>query len=109
MKNLKRLQNLAFSFLIVGCASAPDVPICVELTPAKSFCTNTISDKDFYISDTELFEGKTYWEIRPTMVLMPASSWAKIKAYIIKSCRQSKRCSNYDHKIDQIDKMIGLK
>lgn len=96
--------------LEVGCASAPDVPVCVEINPSKAYCINTISEKEFVVDDNHKFENLTYWELRPLMLLVPASSWAKIKAYIIKSCRQSNQCDesigNWSGKVESIDSVL---
>lgn len=41
------------------------------------------------IDDTHLLEGKTYWDIRPEMLLVPASSWVEIKKFILDVCHQN--------------------
>lgn len=103
---------LLFALLISGCASVPDVPICVELSPVKGFCTNTISDKDYDIDEQHPVQlpgddkPKTWWARRPYMVLIPATSWAELKAYIIKQCKRN-NCDSYvkswDRKINELN------
>ncbi len=98
--------------LMCSCASVPDVPICVEIHQAKGFCTNTVSDKDYYIDEKNpvvLEEGKparTWWEMRPYMVLVPVTSWKELKAYIIKQCKRT-NCDQYikswDRKINELE------
>jgi hypothetical protein len=48
--------------------------------------------------------------MRRTNVQVPASYWAKIKAFIIKSCKNNKHCdsviSSWDRSSSQIDKKI---
>ena len=51
-------------------------------------------------------EDKTFWDAKPTMVLVPPSSWAKIKAYIIKMCEQTGKCTNLETSLNKIDSLI---
>lgn len=101
------------SISLSGCASVPDTLLCVELNPAKGFCTYTISDNDIYIDEAHpySFSGKnedkqTWWEMRNKMVLIPSSSWAELKAYIIKQCKRTD-CDQYikswDRKIQELN------
>jgi hypothetical protein len=76
-------------------------------------CVHIISGKSFVISGKkeELFEGKTWWDLTPTMILVPASSWAELKKYIIKNCKRTGKCdkeiSNWENTIETIDKTIS--
>jgi len=54
---------------------------------------NTISAKAFEVNEKNLLNGKTWWEARPYMILMPVESWEKIKSFIIKICKKSNKCS----------------
>lgn len=97
---------------LTSCASVPDVPVCVEINQAKGFCTNTISDTDYEIDEQHPAKlpgddkPKTWWERRPFMILVPTSSWAELKAYIIKQCKRS-NCDQYvkswDRKISELE------
>ena len=115
--SLKKSLLIAFaallSSLLSGCASAPDVPVCVELNPDRGFCTYTISDKDIYVDEQNPLEGKTWWNMRPEMVQVPPPSWAKIKAFIIKTCKQSNNCdsevTSWDRRLDSIDEKLKAK
>ena len=99
-------------FLLVSCATVPDVAICVELNMSKGFCTNTVSDKDYEIDEKHPAQlpgddkPKTWWERRPYMILLPASSWKELKAYIIKQCKRTD-CDQYikswDRKLNALD------
>lgn len=94
-----------------GCASVPDVPVCVKLTE-RAWCTYTISDKEFYWDEENKFEGKTFWEASPSLILVPPSSWAKIKSYIIQQCKVNENCSkditSWERKLDKVDKKIQV-
>ncbi len=105
-------QSLLLSLLLGGCATIPDVPVCVELSPVKGFCTNTVSDKDYVIDEQNPIklpgddEPKTWWQRRPFMVLVPVTSWKELKAYIIKQCKRTD-CDQYikswDRKITELE------
>ena len=79
--------------LLVSCAQVPDIPVCTEINMQKGFCVWTISDKEQIVSDKDKLDDKTWWEIRPSMVLLPHTSWVEIKTYIIKNCKQHKDCN----------------
>lgn len=59
----------------------------------------------FYISDSEKYEGKTWFDMRNEMILIPIESWAKIKAYIIKTCRKMK-CEVDEKVLDNVDRVL---
>lgn len=65
------------------------------------------------MDDTHLFEGKSWWEARPTMLHVPATSWVKIKEFIIKICKKSNKCDSeitgWDRSVDAIDKQLSSK
>lgn len=101
------------SSLAVSCTTPPDVPVCVPIHPEKAWCTYTISDREFYITDTELFEGKSWAEIDHYSLRVPASSWAQIKAYILKQCKKNKDCSDnlgkWERKGEKLDQKLPEK
>jgi hypothetical protein len=103
------------SLQLNGCATPPDVPICLELSPTRGWCTNTLSDKEFYIDDENPYSfypdqpKMTWWELRPTLLLVPSSSYAALKAYIIKTCRQQKcdsKIGAWERRVERIDQRI---
>jgi hypothetical protein len=91
----------------------------MEISYSRGFCTNTISDKEFEINEKNphnFTPGKpalTWWEMRPTFIYVPAESWAQIKSWIIKTCKQTNQCDNsiasWQRKIDFIDGKINEK
>lgn len=102
---------------LVGCAGTPDVLVCTEISMTRGWCTKTISDEEFFIDDAHpySFTGekkdlKTWWDIRPYMVLVPVGSWVEIKSYIIKRCKQDGNCTdgvgNWERKINEMDKRL---
>lgn len=111
---MKKLILLALLF--TSCATVPDIPVCTEISPVKGFCTNTVSDVDFFIDDKhphafgkDKTQAKTWWELRPYMVYVPFPSWAELKAYIIKQCKRTD-CASYvsswERKLSEMDKKI---
>ena len=106
-KNFRKLFGCLAVLLLEGCASVPDVPVCSQINPSKGYCVYTISEKDFIWDDEHKFEDKTFWEARPYFVYVPAKSWAEIKKFIIKTCKQHKDCqkdiATWDRKLKKID------
>lgn len=90
--------------LQISCASVPDVPVCTEIHMSKGFCTHTISNKE------EFIEGDAWWNIRYKMILLPPDSWAKIKAFVIKTCKKTGQCDNgiadWERTVNTIDQKI---
>lgn len=100
------------SILVEGCSTmnVPDKPVCLELNPHKAFCTYTLSDKDFYWTDSELYEGKTYFDVRNEMIRVPITTWSAHKKFFIKVCKQYNQCSDKDiAKWDKKSKSLGVK
>lgn len=80
----------------------------------KGWCTNTISDVEFYIDEArphDFGDGKpkTWWELRPYMVMLPFPSWAELKAYLIKQCKRN-NCDEYikswERRVNKMDDKV---
>lgn len=78
----------------------------------RAWCRNSISDKRFFVDETHpmsMPDGtkKTWFEIRHTTVKLPAQSWAEIKKFIIKICKESEICSqnvaSWDRAVGDVD------
>lgn len=128
---VKTLIVLSLIFgLSVGCQhKVPDEPICIPLTArpgtddrplSRGWCKHTMSDREFVVSDTEPWpydgpwKGKTWWEIRNEMLLLPNTTYAELKKFIIKICKTSNQCTqkevaSWDRTIQRIDEIIELK
>lgn len=102
-KNLKVLF-LSLSIFANSCATIPDVPICAEVTLSKGICAYTISKKTVTVDDDHPLEGQTWFDMRAKVLAVPATSWAKVKAWMIKICKQQ-RCdvdiSSWDRDLPQ--------
>lgn len=121
---LKKLLLIGFVSslsLLTSCAIAPpDEPICIELDIARGWCTNTISGKEFFIDELHKYsptgdkkDAKSWWELRPYMIHVPASTWVEIKTFIIKICKQTNACSgtaaSWDRTVERVDETLDSK
>jgi hypothetical protein len=69
----------------------------------------TMSGKEFEINETNKYNGKTWWEMRPVMLMMPAQTWVELKAWIIKICHNNDNCSsvgNWERTLDTVDENV---
>ena len=91
----------------------PDKPICVETEVYEGHCTNIISGTRFIVDETHKYEGKTWFEQRHYMLMMPASTWAELKAYIVKACKKYGNCqsevSDWSKTVNVIDEQLKVK
>ncbi len=123
---LSTLLALSFAFQASCAVKAPDVPVCIELEPkrgqlpmTRGWCTRTMSAEEFYIDDNiglkwpidGGWKNKEWYELRSQMLLVPYSSWAEIKSFIIKICKQTGKCeqaeiSSWDRTVERIDERL---
>lgn len=92
----------------------PDAPFCTEITPDRGYCVWSVSGRDMEVNETNKLEGKTWWELRPTMIRMPISTWKAYKAFIIKTCKKNKKMcdkaiSQWERTVHQIDGAVTNK
>ena len=105
-RNLLKLLTIWLVLkLSTSCSSVPDVNICAEISISKGVCTTTVSSKTTIVDDEHPLDGATWFDIRSKALTVPAKSWAKIKAFLIKQCKQRK--CNVD--IDSWDRQIDRK
>ena len=112
--NLRIKLALIGVFILASCATAPpDIPVCVEIHLAKGYCVNTISATEFTVDDKNKLDGLSWWDARPTMLMIPAKSWAKLKTYIITQCKRTGQCdkeiSSWERTINSVDKALETK
>lgn len=107
------LAGVLLFLTLAGCTHIPDKPVCMEISMTRGFCTNTVSDKEFFIDEDHPYsftgdakDAKTWWQMRPFMLLVPADSWAAFKIYIIQECKRT-NCDQFvqswDRKINDLD------
>ena len=76
----------------------------------RGYCEKTMSGKDFEVNDTQKLNGKTWWELRPTMIQMPATTWKSFKAWINKICKNNDQCddavANWERTVNTIDSAV---
>lgn len=82
-----------------------EVEPCVEIPfvdGAEGACTNTVNHQGY------LVDAKKWAEMRPTMIMIRASDWTKIKKDWLKGCRMlirdGERCNVA---VDSVDKAIN--
>ena len=99
---------LTISLLLVASCSLtpPNVPVCREKDIDRGRCTKIVSGESFSVSETEKFEGKTWYELRPFFILVPISSWVELKSYIVKMCEKYKNCQSSDTNATETIKSI---
>lgn len=112
------MQKKFFALLLIGslfflasCSTTPpDAAICVEITLDRGRCVKIVSGQEFLWDETHKYEDKTWWEMRPAMIQVPASSWAQMKSFIIKVCKKYGTCdkeiSSWDRTVKTIDKNL---
>ena len=88
MNKLKLMLSSVLLSSQLSCATPPDVPVCTSLSSERGFCTYTISEKDYFV------EGEAWKKQQAESLLLPAESYAKIKAYILKMCKKTGQCKD---------------
>jgi hypothetical protein len=73
-------------------------------------CITIVSGRNFPVDETHTMkdmEGveRTWWELRPAMILMPAATWVKLKTWIIAECKKYGKC---DKSITSWDRSIKI-
>ena len=70
---------------------------------AKGICTYTVTGESFTVDDEHPFEDQTWFDMRAKTLSVPAKSWSKLKAFLIKQCKKTNKCdvdiSNWDRDI----------
>lgn len=101
--------------LSLSCATKPpDTLVCVELSMTRGECIRVMSGEKVSINEENKFNGKTWWEMRPTNIIMPLESYAEQKAFFIKTCKKNqnmceKAVSTWKRSFEHIDKQLEKK
>lgn len=109
MLNKPSLMLLALSLglLLSGCATPPDGPVCVEMSPTSGHCFHTIKNIEQDVDATNLLDGKTWEQVNETGLIIPASYWGQLKAYLLKQCKKNNDCNDglgkWQAQADKID------
>jgi hypothetical protein len=112
LKKISKLSLLLSLSFVTSCAGLPpDEPLCTEITIARGFCVRMMSGQTFEVNDDVKLNGKTWWDMKPTMVYMPASTWAALKKWIIKTCKNNSQCdsavASWDRTVEIIDDNVN--
>lgn len=84
------LLLISLLIFVASCASVPNVPLCAEINLGKGTCTYTVTGVNVIVDDEHPLDGLTWFDIRSRALTVPATSWAKLKAFLIKMCKQNK-------------------
>lgn len=108
---MKSSLALALLVLLSGCANGPvtEVEPCVEIPfidAPEGACTNTVTQKAYLVSAAD------WKKERPTMIMLRARDWTKIKKDWLKACRiAGPNCNvqvqTVDDAIRKLDQIVG--
>lgn len=77
-------------------------------------CIRVISGEKIRVDEDHKLNGKTWWESRPTNMIMPMESWVDLKKFIIKMCKLNKNMcdkevSSWERSLQQVDQSLQEK
>ena len=112
---ISMLSLMLLYLCVTSCAnvSTLDKPVCVEHSMKEGHCITIIGGKKTLVNEENKLDGQTWYEMRPYFILVPPSTWAAIKKYIIKMCKQTNQCdqniTSWDRTIQALDDNINSK
>lgn len=115
MKQLIWIHSIALLVLSLSCATKPpDFPICVEMSLTRGECIKVVSGEKITVDDKHRLNDKTWWDSRPTNLILPMESWVEIKTFIIKVCKKNKNMcdseiSSWERSVDYVDEKANEK
>lgn len=118
MRNRKNgiVLSVLLSLFLSACATVqvPDIPVCTEFDLDRGRCTMSVSDVDINIDEEHTYMGKTWWELRPSMVYLPYPAWVELKTFAIKMCKKNAamcdaKVKSWDRKFNYIDENVKKK
>lgn len=108
---LSALLLLSLLFVISCAGTPPNVPLCVELSPERAHCVRIMTSEQFEVNEERKLDGKTWWEHKPSVISMPATTWRELKKWIIKICKNNQACdsqvASWDRTVETIDSKIN--
>ena len=114
-KGLVAVLLFIFPTMFTGSASKlPDTLVCVEMSISRGECVRSVSGTKLTIDETRPYNGKTWWQMRPTNLVIPMQSWIEMKKFIIKMCKQNEgtcdsQVSDCDRSLETIDQFSEQK
>ena len=79
---------------LISC-SPPAVPICAQDGPNQGICAwTTGNNPDFHVDDvghnfTQFGRNWSWDQLKTNSLILPADSWAKLKAYLLEQCHNT--------------------
>lgn len=101
-------------YSMMGCAAKPkDFKVCVEMSMERGECMKVMSGQKIRIDQEHKNPetGQSWWDMRPTNLILPLESWIDIKKFIIKLCKQNqgmcdKEVSTWERSIQKVDENL---
>lgn len=89
----------------------PNEPVCFEINLDRGGCIKPITGETLEINEASPYQGKTWWEMRPSMIMLPPTTWKAIRSFIIKTCKKTGQCekeiSSWDRVVEDIDSEVN--
>jgi len=77
----------------------------------RAYCVQIMTGKAYEVNETRKLDGKTWWEGRPSVISMPATSWRELKKWIIKICKNNQACdsqvASWERTVQTIDEKVS--
>lgn len=113
-KNISKLSIILLLFAASCATKPPDSLMCVEMSLDRGECIKIISGQKVRIDEDHKYQGKTWWEMRPTNLVIPDFSWAEQKKFFLKLCKKNKslcdkEVSGWDRTVEHIDSQLDEK
>lgn len=115
MKKLTLSLSTILLLSNLSCATKPpDIKLCVEMSMDRGECMRVVSGQKIRIDEANKNPDsqQTWWEMRPTNLVLPLESWVDLKKFIIKLCKKNKNMcekevSTWERSLQTVDD--GLK
>lgn len=90
-----------------GCQhKPPDFNLCVEMSLARGECIKVMSGEKVHVDEDHKLHDKTWWQSRPTNLIIPFEDWMDIKKWIIDLCKQNQQQNMCDKNVSTWERSI---
>lgn len=67
----------------------------------------TLTNEEFYVDPAHPYEGQDWEQLKAKSIVLPASYYAKLKASLLKYCRESGKCpKGLEQKFQRFDEQV---
>lgn len=89
---------MLLGILVSSCSpEVPNIEFCVPLDASTGHCFMTISNEERELS------GQAWEDLKVKSFVIPSSSWAEIKKFMLETCERFNNCPEVQVKIKQIE------